>query len=256
MIPKPSQERTVVGQEFGSSALDSVVPGLTTRTDLLERLGKPYTTLDRPHVLVYPWTTTGGSVLWAVGVGGGAAAGESPLHYHYTLLIALDETEHVAKVEITKRWDFDCVREHAYKWAQAKGLTGDHRREPFVLRAIPPGQSVLYVYRSGGFWDAPNVFIAAVILDKHQLLAELRSDEYASVVLDPGNYGIIVSPDAKNPASPYAQKVARIAVQMLPDQATFLRVRIPHGMGDVTPRLTLPPDDEAVKELTSRVTSW
>lgn len=256
MIPIPSQERTVVGPEFLPSAIDFVVPGCTTRTDLIERLGKPYTTLERPHVLVYPWTTHGGRV-WIIAGGMGAGAiGSVPIHYHHALLIALDETEHVTKVEFTKRSPFDCMREHAYNWAQANGLAGDQRREPFVLRTIPPGKSVLYVYRSGGFRDAPSVFIAAVILDINQLLAELRKDEYASVVLEPGNYGIFVSPDAKNPASPYAQAVTHIPVQMLPDQATFLRVQIPWGMGDVKPRLTLPPEDEAVKELTSRVTSW
>ncbi len=255
VIPVPSQEKTVVSQQFTSPVVDSIVPGLTTRTDLLERLGKPYTTLDKPHILVYPWTTEGGGLFWVVAAGVGVAGGFLPFHYHYALLIALDETEHVTNVEITKRRPLDSLREHAYKWAQAKGLAGDRQPEAFALRRIPPGQSMLYVYRPGGFWDAPNIFTASVLMGD-QLLTELRRDEYAWVVLQPGNYSITVSPDAKNPASPYARKVAHIEVRTSPDQATFLCVRIPHGTGDVTPRLTLPLETEALKELASRVTSW
>ncbi len=255
MIPIPSREQVVTGQHITSPVVDSIVPGLTTRTDLLERLGKPYTTLDKPHVLVYPWTMAGGGLLWVSGFTSGGAGGFLPLHYQYALLIALDETEHVTRREITRRSDWDSLREHAYKWAQTNGLTGEHRPEPFALRPIPPGQSVLYVYRSGGFWDAPSPFMAAIILE-NQVLAELGKDAYTSVVLPSGNHDIIVSPDARNPASPYAQRVTRIRVQTSPDQATFLRVKIPHGFSDLTPLLTLPSETEAIKELSSRVTSW
>lgn len=255
VIPVPSQEKTIVGQQFTSPVVDSIVPSLTTRADLLERLGKPYTTLDSPHILVYPWTTEGGGLFWVVGAGGSGAAGLVPLHYHHALLIALDETEHVTNVEITKRRPLDSLREHAYKWAQAKGLTGARQPAAFRLRRIPRGQSMLYVYRPGGIWDAPDIFTASVLMGG-QLLTELRGNENAWVVLQPGNYSIAVSPDAKNPASVYAHQVAHIEVRTSADQATFLRVRIPYGTGDVTPRLTLPPETEALKELKSTVTSW
>ena len=256
VAPIPSSEHEVLaGTQVTAAEVESFTPGMTTKAEVLAKLGNPYTVLEAPPILVYPWTTRWGTAPWLVALPGGGGGGVIDVPEHHVLLVALDDQDRVQLAEVSERSPVDSLREHAHRWAEKHGLCGEQQPEPFAPRMIPPGQAVLYVYRLGSFVDLTNVFVAAIVW-QGSLLTELRRNEYAALILPPGSYTVFVSPDAKNPSSSYAQKVASLTVQLQPEEAAFLRVSIPQGGGNVTPRLLLPAPEEALKELSGLTAAW
>jgi hypothetical protein len=256
VAPIPSSDHEVIaGTAVTPTVLESFTPGVTTKTEVLAKLGTPYTALEAPPVLVYPWSTRWGIAPWLLVYPVGAVGGVLDIPEHHVLLVALDGQDRVQLAGLSERSPVDSLREHALTWAEKHGLCGERQPTPFAPRAIPPGQAVLYVYRVGSFVDLTNAFVAAIVW-QGGLLTELRRNEYAALVLPPGSHTVVVSPDAKNPSSQYARKVASLAVQLQPEQATFLRVSIPQGGGNVTPRLMLPAPEEALKELSGLTAAW
>lgn len=84
-----------------AQALESIVVGSTTMEEVLLRFGEPQEHFDAPTVFLYRWIRLKGFAFLLVGVSGAAGAEEENT-VEYTLHIAFDENDTVARYNVSK----------------------------------------------------------------------------------------------------------------------------------------------------------
>ncbi len=249
-IPVP--ERPVVARSRVTAEMTAPIrPGVSTRSDVIALLGGPTLDLPTQRIIAYRWETLRGVVVWAVPAAGGAF----DVGKLYVLLVAFDAEDRVVAFETTTQQAWDSLPEHALKWAERAGVVEPRAPLPFVARAVPPGAALLYLYREGGFFDRPDLGLPPpeVRVDG-KVLGGLRRGEYRVHAVEPGPTTITVDPLPAQSlkASLRSAPVTSIVIQTLPGQAYYLRVRVRHGLGDMTPVITECPEAEALPLLTDR----
>ena len=172
-------------------------------------------------------------------------------------MIAFDKGDHVLKFEIKARWPLDTVRTHAIKRIERENIDVPKPLNEFVGLEVPKGQAVLYIYRPGGFRDAPLLHQPAVIIDG-EVEAELRKGGYIARVLQPGHHTVAVNPDP-NPNSwlkPEQRPVRIFSFDALTDTAYYLELYVKWGFGSLDPILTISPAEDAVPVLKELKATW
>jgi len=95
MVPIPTPEhqkddlpgRTNVSKE----SIESLKPGITTRLEVLQRLGSPDGVFDNDRTFVYLWSKSAGYFLWAVFSQVQAAGGLETVGAGHALIIRFDD---------------------------------------------------------------------------------------------------------------------------------------------------------------------
>ena len=77
----------------------AIVPGTASRADVLCILGEPDFWWNGERVFVYQWTTSNLGILWAVGAGGGGAAGFDDVPINHFLVVTFDPTCRVERFQ-------------------------------------------------------------------------------------------------------------------------------------------------------------
>jgi hypothetical protein len=103
-VPIPTKENKVLtGIPVTKEQQSFLVPMLTTREEVIARLGNPNIIWEDARVFVYNWDMRQGILLWAIGGYGAGAAGLSDIEKHYLLLIQFDEQGKVQRFDRTTR---------------------------------------------------------------------------------------------------------------------------------------------------------
>ena len=258
-VPIPVPERAVAGSEVTPAMTAPIQPGVTTRSEVIQLLGEPALDLPAFRIIAYPWEALIGHVAWLVFIPVNyyccAGAGVDAAHALYVLLIAFDANDRVVKFEKTTHWPWDSVSEHALKWAEGEGLVGPTAPALFTARVVPSGESLLYLYREGGFADRPDVLMRPPeVRVNGKLLGGLRKEEYRVLAVEPGATMVVVDslPRESLKARRTYSPVTSLNVQTLAGKAHYVKVRVRHGWGDMIPVLTECPEEEALPLLKER----
>lgn len=138
------------------------------------------------------------------------------------------------------------------KWAGREGLAAPKAPPTFAAREIPSGESILYIFRDGGFLDRPDVLQdPPEVRVNGKLVGGLRKGEYLATTTAPGNNTIAVDSIPRQSLKSVSSrtKVTCIDVQTLSGNAHYIMVRVRYGFGDMTPVLTVVPEEEALPAL-------
>ena len=254
VLPIPMPETPVAGKEIKSEQVTFITPGSTLREDVIRELGQPYAEFPDLRILAYTWEMHGGEVIWAAGGPGGSGAGTIGMYKYYSLLIAFDPADRIVTFEkVVSTWPWETGRELALKWAEKQGLAVPKAPSMFVAQEIPLGQSTLYVYREGGFWDNPSLpNLAPEVGVDGKVFGWLRKGEYLAIILVPGAHTVTVDYLHRRYLALTAwdrvhlkSTVTSIDVQTSPGQAYYVAVQPRQG----TPLLTVRSEEEALPTL-------
>lgn len=256
IVPVPENE-VLSGREITNENLAFIKQGVTSRNEVIQELGPPAMDFKELRATAYSWEVLGYYMPWVIGGGLSGAGGVAKIGKPYALLIAFDKDDHVSKFEIKERWPLDTLRSHAVKWIKRENLDVQEPPDEFVTLELPKTQAVLYIYRPGGFGDAPLLIQPAVSVDG-QLVAELRKGGYIARLLHPGFHTVSVDPDP-NPTSflrPEQTPIRTFSFDALPAKAYYLKVRVKWGWGKLDPELTIYPPEDAVPVIKKLKPTW
>lgn len=100
MVPIPTPENKVLaGKQVTDEQLSFLTPSITTKQDVLERLGNPAVIWEDARVFVYRWDMRQGILFWAVGAYYSGALGMTDIPKKYLFLIRFDEQDRVQRFE-------------------------------------------------------------------------------------------------------------------------------------------------------------
>lgn len=127
MLPVPlSESKVLAGSPVRPEQLAFLVPGRTTREEVVKHLGQPGIVWEDMHVYVYRWDMRQGVLLWAAGgMSGGATAGGAgmtDIPKHYLLLLQVDGTGQLLRFERTVRPLMQSLPDFLVDWS-AKSST-------------------------------------------------------------------------------------------------------------------------------------
>jgi hypothetical protein len=114
-VPVPADH--VLGYEVDPDAEKSIKIGVTTREEVITQLGEPTAISEKYHVLAYGWYRVNWDALWLIG------GGSTPIHSydsHEMLLIQIDETDHVNRVERVEVPAAESDGQFLSEWASEK----------------------------------------------------------------------------------------------------------------------------------------
>lgn len=100
MVPIPTKENKVLaGKPVSEEQLAFLIPKITTKQEVIARLGNPNVIWEDARVFVYNWEMRQGILFWAVGAYYSGGAGLKDIPKHYLLLIQFDEQDHIQRFE-------------------------------------------------------------------------------------------------------------------------------------------------------------
>jgi len=107
VLPIPTTESKVLaGKPVREEQLSFLKPNITTKQDVIERLGNPNVIWEDVRVFAYNWDMRQGILFWAVGAYYSGGMGTEDIPKHYALLIQFDEQDRV------QRFDGGCALRH------------------------------------------------------------------------------------------------------------------------------------------------
>jgi len=118
MIPIPTTETKVLaGTPVTEEHLGFLTPKITTKRDVIDRLGNPNIIWEDLRVFVYNWEVRQGILLWAAGGHYAAVGGIEDIPKHYLLLIQFDEHDRLHRFERTVRPLLQSYADFLKEWA-------------------------------------------------------------------------------------------------------------------------------------------
>jgi hypothetical protein len=117
MLPIPITEgKVLAGKPVTEEQLSFIVANITTRQDVIEKLGNPNVIWEDHRVFAYNWDMRQGILFWAVGAYYSGGAGMTDIPKHYLLLIQFDEQDLVQRFERTVRPSSQSYIEFLKEW--------------------------------------------------------------------------------------------------------------------------------------------
>ena len=185
-IPVPGK-KVVQGERLTKEDIHFIKPSVTTRSELIDKLGDPDWHFDNYRIIAYTWRTIGAYILWPEQGWFGVGLDTKPISKPYVLLITFDSEDRVSHFDLNARLS-STVRKHAKKYAKKQGLIKQE-----LLSSLSPlvDQSIIYIYRPGGSRDAPLLHAPLVSINGKKV-AELLKGTYKTIIVPPGHYSIAV----------------------------------------------------------------
>jgi hypothetical protein len=120
IIPVPLPEDTVLaGNPVTPEQTAFIVPGVTTRAEVVERLGPPSILWDDARVIIYDWEMRAGVVILLAGGPGGGSVADLDISAHYLVIMEFDEEDRVLRFERTKHDSLQSFSEFLLAWKNA-----------------------------------------------------------------------------------------------------------------------------------------
>ena len=149
LLPIPeSNPKVVEGSRIQDTATSLIKPGITTRAQVIQKLGEPNLDMPELHLIAYSWAQTDYNLYWVAAGSAppGIAGGELPMPQPHVFFVAFDQEERVLAFGVAKKGS-RLIQEAARDWEQQEGLAVPPLPSGFVAHDVPSGQSVLYIYR-------------------------------------------------------------------------------------------------------------
>ena len=251
----PTSPKTVAGTEIHEEETTSIQPGMTTREEIVERLGEPDWQFDDIGIIAYRWTKQewNNVMIWLAPYPSSGGISEFETGRSYILFFLFDIDQKLTAHEIVKQstWPGSTVRKEARNWAGKQGVLLPHCAKGFISPNIPKNRSVICVYRKSGFSDCPDWGTIPLIRLDGKNAVELPKKQYFLLYVSPGSHEISVNPVPNHFAlvSPESRPIRTITVNTLPSKPLYLEIKITHGRGMMEPILTVRPEADVVDKL-------
>jgi|GEM_PF-6904043 len=196
-IPQRQRQVELRGERLKADKLSVIVPGQTTKAEIIANVGQPYLMLDDFGVMAYYWKMLTAYVPYAFGMGFSGGAGIIELSETSILLIAYDAEGIVTRYETIHPKLAQTVNEEAITWAGQSACLTTFRPIP-----PPPGKAVIYIFRAGEYepgklkttarevgGKTQDYDLSGVFLDG-RLWAEIMKGQYCVMILPPGTHPI------------------------------------------------------------------
>jgi outer membrane protein assembly factor BamE (lipoprotein component of BamABCDE complex) len=122
LLPIPMQERKVLaGTPVSEEQLLFLSPGVTTKSEVIDRLGDPDVIWEEARVFAYDWVMRQGILIWAIGGGYSGVAGATDLPKRYVLLIRFDDEDRVQRFERAVRPSNKGYGDFLEEWVRGSG---------------------------------------------------------------------------------------------------------------------------------------
>lgn len=104
ILPVPTPHGKILeGAEVTSSDLTLLQPTVTTKAEVMQRLGPPAIFWRDENTLIYRWVQRKGVLLWAIGGGYSADFGAMDITAEFAFLVKFDETDRFARSETLRK---------------------------------------------------------------------------------------------------------------------------------------------------------
>jgi hypothetical protein len=140
LIPVPSFSRQApVGRAIQAREAAFIVPGQTTRAQVVEQLGADFRASPRLPVVAYSWDLPGGTALWWWAVfcteGGAGDAGEFEWGRWRAFFVAFDQDGYVTRTKFIRLSGRKSLDEQLEAWGAACYVKQNHDRLAFHRQA-------------------------------------------------------------------------------------------------------------------------
>jgi len=121
VVPKPvSSTKVEYGRKLAPADVAFIQPGVTTRAEVVAKLGTDFTALPKERAIAYSWEMKGGGGVWwyflVAGYAGAAANGGSWEGGWRACFIAFDEQGVVTATAFKQPSTRTSLHEHLYAW--------------------------------------------------------------------------------------------------------------------------------------------
>ena len=110
------EDKVLAGKPVAEGQLAFLVPRVTTKREVVDRLGRPDVIWEDARVFAYNWEMRQGILFWAIGGYAGGAMGAEDIPKRYVLLIRFDEQDRVERFGRTVRPASMSYGEFIQKW--------------------------------------------------------------------------------------------------------------------------------------------
>lgn len=118
-----SEPKVLEGAEVTPEQLEFLAAGVTTRDEVVERLGQPDIEWEDARVFSYDWDMRWGVLIWAVGGYSVGYVGITDIPVHHLLLIEFDEDWRVRRFEHVVRDELKPYSDLLLEWKAASDRT-------------------------------------------------------------------------------------------------------------------------------------
>jgi hypothetical protein len=116
-VPIPlSEPKVLAGKEVSLEQLEFLTPGVTTKAEVIARLGQPSVVWEDARVMTYDWEMRWGVLVWAVGGYGVGYAGITDIPTHHLLLMEFDDAWRLRRSERVVREERTPYSECLLQW--------------------------------------------------------------------------------------------------------------------------------------------
>jgi outer membrane protein assembly factor BamE (lipoprotein component of BamABCDE complex) len=110
-----SENKVLSGEKITDKQLVFIEQGITSKSDIIDKLGLPDIHLIDKNIFAYDWQTRQAIMIWVLP---GGAAGAADIPKNYVLLIRFDVEDIVRNHAITKRSLLESYGDHLMEWIQ------------------------------------------------------------------------------------------------------------------------------------------
>jgi hypothetical protein len=202
-LPSDSSSPALVGHKLGPEEINFINAGVTTRDELISKLGFPPIELEGFKILAYPWIALKRNwvVAGAAPYGGGVIA-TIPETANNTLFVAIDNRNKVLKWGFDQRQRSDkfSIIAQARRWAESNELRLPSRQSGFTTPVITQKSAVIVLQRMKPAISGTDFLSKArypesvgVAINEHYC-AELLDGEHVAISVPAGSHQILVHP--------------------------------------------------------------
>jgi outer membrane protein assembly factor BamE (lipoprotein component of BamABCDE complex) len=139
MVPVPTKEdKVLAGNQVTDEQLSFLTAKITTKQEVIERLGNPNIIWEDVRVFVYKWDMRQGILFWAAGAHYQGAVGMNDIAKHYLLLIQFDEQGRILRFARMTRPLLEPYADFITEWVKNSPV-----QSPAEQSAVSVGEKVV-----------------------------------------------------------------------------------------------------------------
>jgi hypothetical protein len=129
-VPPLSKKKFEQGREITAREIQFVVPGRTTRVEVITRLGNDFRDSPRVAALAYSWQYNGPQIYWWYGFWGGYGERGVEDFGWRAMFVAFDQNERVVQSQFYRLKSGPSLDEQLEAWAQRHGAASTIGNNP------------------------------------------------------------------------------------------------------------------------------
>jgi outer membrane protein assembly factor BamE (lipoprotein component of BamABCDE complex) len=131
-VPRLAKKKIEQGREITAREVEFVMPGRTTKAEVITRLGTDFRDSPRVAALAFSWQYNGFRIIWDYGfIGGHGQHGVEDFGWR-ALFVAFDQNDRVVQIQFYRLRGGKSLDEQLEDWAQRNGVASLIGKHPCV----------------------------------------------------------------------------------------------------------------------------